>query len=315
MINQLPEVSSPHPPHILKTFYPLLDRYDLSTSHGFRELVADVCAWVNCNPVPWKLTMDPIEIGKRCSNRTLVDVFAAVYEAYADFNNARFWCCKSMESVSYYREIEEAGLHPVYLHMYRDGRDVALSFRKAIVGPKHIYFLAKKWRQEQELSLQITDATPAERMCVVRYEEFILNTDKTVTDICNKLGIKFNDRVHEYQQSEESMNTAKSGQMWQNVVKPVMQENTKKYEKELTEEEIKIFETVAGDMLHRLNYQTHFWPNLPDTKFTLEDIAGFKREDEELAKKVLSKATPDELERRKPQEKLLQSIKSRKVLI
>ncbi|HYC85548.1 MAG TPA: hypothetical protein VEB86_10015, partial [Chryseosolibacter sp.] len=54
MLNQFPEISAPHPPHILKTFFPILPIYgDLEDDANFKTLVIDICEWVNVNPVPW----------------------------------------------------------------------------------------------------------------------------------------------------------------------------------------------------------------------------------------------------------------------
>ena len=43
MLNQLPELAAPHPPHILQRMTPLLSEYgDLSRPKAFAELVDDV---------------------------------------------------------------------------------------------------------------------------------------------------------------------------------------------------------------------------------------------------------------------------------
>lgn len=54
MLNQLPEMFAPHPPHILLTLYPLLPIYgDLMQDANFRKLIDDMCTLVELNPVPW----------------------------------------------------------------------------------------------------------------------------------------------------------------------------------------------------------------------------------------------------------------------
>ncbi len=56
MLNQLPEIAAPHPPHILRTFEPLLPIYgDLDQNGNFESLVNDVCSWVERNPVTWQM--------------------------------------------------------------------------------------------------------------------------------------------------------------------------------------------------------------------------------------------------------------------
>src|SRR5262245_18863378 len=98
MLNQLPQVSAPHPPHILKTFFPLLPLYgDLNARTNFQLLVSDVCDWVNANPVPWAdCFLNATEIASRCQRQDLLSIFETIHEMKARIDGADHWCCKSM---------------------------------------------------------------------------------------------------------------------------------------------------------------------------------------------------------------------------
>lgn len=316
MLNQLTEISAPHPPHILKTFFPLLDRYgDLNKVNNFRVLADDVCQWVNLNPVPWEgITLHAEEIIGKCSNHSLIELFIKIYESKALHDGADFWCCKSMESVHYVKELEKSGIAPYYIYIFRDGRDVALSFMKAIVGPKHIYFLAKKWAEEQKLALKVAEQVGQERFIKVRYEDLIHSPRIVMKDICDKLGVSFSDEIFEYFHSEESINTANSGQMWKNVVRPIIPDNHDKFKHGFKPGDLLLFEQVAGNVLDMLNYKTMFWPDTPIKKFSDNEVEGFKKDAEVQYSKVLQNAQSEELERRKPQENLLEEIMSRRSL-
>jgi len=135
MLNQLPQVSAPHPPHILERFMPLLPLYrDLCLPHNFRNLVADVCELVACNPVAWPhIELDVDYIISCCKENTLVEVTRVLYEEKARSEGANTWMCKSMGNI-HYADVLETSLQPLYIFLYRDGRDVACSFKKAVVG-------------------------------------------------------------------------------------------------------------------------------------------------------------------------------------
>lgn len=313
MLNQLPEIYAPHPPHILKTFYPLLPLYgNLDYKENFIQLISDVCDWVNNNPVSWdgsRLNFTDIE--RACKRNDLISIFQAIYELKASEFQAKFWCCKSMESIYYVNELEKLNDKPFYIYLYRDGRDVALSFKKAIVGPKHMYFLASKWRTEQELCLNFINLLPESRYISIRYEDFIHDPDKIILRICAKLGIPFSDIVFDYFNSEESRNTANSGLMWKNITNPIIRNNFNKFVSELTTDEIILFEYVVGDMLQRLGYRPEFWPAIEDLNITEEKINGFKAIDAELIQKAFLNAASFEIARRKPQEEILKRINLR----
>lgn len=312
MLNQLPEISAPHPPHILKTFIPLLPGYgDLSKPENLERLTQDACTWVNINPVSWEpYVADPVVVAGQRKTDDLLGSFVAISEGKARSEGAEIWCCKSMETVAYVHELEQAGLKPLYIHLFRDGRDVALSFMKAVVGPKHMYALAKKWEIEQRLAVQLSKEMPQDRFFSLKYEDLIDHPEAELKRLCAAIGVPFREEMLSYFQSGESERTARAGRMWENLSKPVMSANKEKFLRELTQEQLEVFEQVAGDMLTELGYRrvTSAAGHKP---FTAEQLDHFSRENKRLMELALLQADPEDLRRRKPQEDLLAEILNR----
>ena len=310
MLNQLEGVSAPHPPHILERFFPLLPAYgDLSIPGNFAKLVIDVCKLIEFNPVPWTgLKLDARAIISRCKRPLLTEIFRVIYEMRAESEHASIWICKSLVNIRFADQLEENGMTPLYIHLYRDGRDVALSFKKAIVGEKHIYHIAKQWKEEQDASLQLAEKIGSSRLLKVRYEDLLHNPVKELKKICSFIGAEYNPVAMDYYHSEESHKTALSGVMWENVEKPVITDNYNKFKKELTPEDILLFEQVAGDTLVKLGYQLTF-PNNNFQVFTPEDIRTFNELNSTLKKEARLKQKPGDIEKRRRQEELIKNIK------
>jgi hypothetical protein len=309
MLNQHSRISSPHPPHILQVMMPFLKMYgDLSVDSNFTSLVDDVCTLVEKNPVNWEVQFDRDDVKARCSNRSLPQIMKAVYEIKAREKNADIWCCKSMASVFYVNEIVAAQITPMWLWLYRDGRDVACSFRKAVVGEKHIYFLAQQWKKEQTLSLAKSNAAGNSGIAL-RYEEFTPDPETALRMICSKLNIDFEGEMLNYADSKESKITAASGEMWSNLTRPVMKNNTRKFESELSYDDILIFESVAGDLLKELNYDCVTDVSERRT-FSQEEIAEFAQINAQLKKEAQAKA-PEDMSKRAAQDAFIQSLKKR----
>jgi hypothetical protein len=312
MLNQLPEIEAPHPPHILQVFFPLLAANgNLEEGNNFKMLVEDVIRYVEVNPVPWiKMNFNRDEILQRCQRKSLVELFKVINQVKAELKGADYWCCKSMGNVYFIPAIEQAGLKPYYIYLLRDGRDVAASFKKTIVGEKHIYFIARNWTMEQELAISMTEKYAKERTEMLRYEEFIANPKKALLPVLNMLGLQWSDTILEYYLSEEAKHTAASGEMWRNVVKPVDPTNMKHYSEKLSKEEILIFEKVAGSMLQQLGYKLeNKHADLVDD-FTDKQIALFRLENEK-AKKEARLKYPKDAALRVPQETIVSEIKQR----
>jgi hypothetical protein len=312
MLNQTNEIFAPHPPHILKQFYPILMHYgNLADTDNYKKLIEDVCRFVELNPVPWmECHFDRDEILKKSTNNSIEEVFRLIYETNAKRHGVRYWCCKSMVNVNYYKSLENSGIKPFYIHLYRDGRDVALSFKKAIVGEKHAYFLAKKWNAEQKLSNQIYQELGSKRVIQLSYEDLISEPEESMKRVCEFLNIEFNENVLDYYKSEESNVTAKSGRMWKNLVKPILKNNFNKYKKELSIEDVDIFERVAGDTLSNLGFKMKNNKNHIND-FSEEEILNFENKNNKLKNQSYLDAAQSDKQKRLAQEEFINEIKTR----
>jgi hypothetical protein len=311
MLHQSSRICAPHPPHILRTFFPILEMYgDLSDDGNFHQLIADLVELIRLNPVNWNIAFNVGEILDHCENPSLPQLLKAVYEIKTEKKHAQIWCCKSMANVKYFHELESSGVHPFYIYLYRDGRDVALSFKKAVVGEKHIYSLAKQWRQDQIQAMNLCNEIGDERVLRIGYERFIEDPSSVLTEICNRLNIPFEPSMLGYFTSEESKNTAEAGVMWNNLTKPVLSQNRNKFVTELTPDEILIFESVVGDVLERLDYRLINSKENHRKEFSTAETDGFTVENKRMKEAFIKTATLD-MEKRQAQEEFIDSLKKR----
>lgn len=316
MVNQAPTIAAPHPPHILERFTPLLPAYgDLQVESNFQRLVDDVVRLVEVNPVSWGVTFDRGAIRRRCRDNSLVAVFGAVMDHMAESHGKPDWMCKSLANVHFLPEIERYfGEDARYLYLYRDGRDVCLSFLKAVVGEKTAYHVASQWHTEQQLALECGRRVASSQYLALSYEELTTNPESTLKLLCRWLGIEFSPAMLEFHESEEASKTAASGKLWENVKKPVMATNSKKWLKGMTTEQIVDFESVAGRSLTDLGYALEFVDKQqPARQYDAATKAALDAENRQRKAAVKEELPPEDLAARKPQDDLLSSIRARLV--
>lgn len=313
MLNQIPTIVAPHPPHILQRLMPLLPNYgDLSETHQFHQLVDDVCRLVELNPVPWEgVTLDREDIMARCQQNTLVAVFNAIYDVLAETRGKETWCCKSLANVHYVPDIHAYRPHSKYLYLYRDGRDVAVSFKKAVVGQKHFYHIAQDWAKAQRAALKMRNQFDDNQFFSISYEALTANPEESLQRLCAFLNVDYHPSMLDFHSSNEAKSTASSSSLWGNVTKPVMKQNTQKFLTQASTEEVKIFELVAGDVLDALGYErTQTVPNaIPG--FTAEEIAQFDADNQQRKSQVKETMDKGDRERRDRQASLLAEIQTR----
>lgn len=318
MVNQAPTIAAPHPPHILERFTPLLPAYgNLQEEANFVRLIDDVVRLVEVNPVSWGVTFDRNDIRRRCRDNSLVAVFGSVMDRMAESHGKPDWMCKSLANVHFLPEVERYfGEEARYLYLYRDGRDVCLSFLKAVVGEKTAYHVARQWDIEQQLALDCGRRVPSSQFLALSYEELTSNPESTLQLLCRWLGIEFSPAMLDFHASEEANKTAASGKLWENVKKPVMATNTKKWLAGMTRDQIIDFESVAGRSLTQLGYQLEFVEReVPARNYDAAARATLDADNRNRKAAVKEELPPEDLAARKPQEDLLSSIRSRLVSI
>jgi hypothetical protein len=313
MLNQLPGIAAPHPPHILQRMTPLLTAYgDLDQDANFEQLVDDVCRLVELNPVPWDgVNLDREKIARASRARSLMGLFETVYDEAAAAQGAQTWCCKSLANIHFLPAIESHFANARYIYLYRDGRDVALSFRKAVVGEKHFYHIARDWAQTQRLALTMESNIGVDRFFRVKYEDMVEEPEAMMMRLCEFLGMEYHEDMLNFHQSTEARRAAESSDLWGNVTRPIMRGNTGKYLTEATEADLRIFESVAGSVLDQLGYPRSVVSQGSEEHYRADQIKLFDSENERLKRELIASTAGDDIERRDRQSGFLSSIVAR----
>lgn len=147
-----------------------------------------------------------------------------------------------------------AGLFPdaKFIHIIRDGRDVASSVLPLSFGPNTIYMAARRWRQSVQRGLTFAKEFP-EKIHTMRYEDLIGDPEKHLHDICAFLGEEFFPGMLEFHKDgrqrlpQAATHTA--------IGKPVNKQRSGRWKKDLSPRQVRIFEAVAGPLLSELGYE------------------------------------------------------------
>ena len=183
------------------------------------------------------------------------------------------------------------------------------AFKKAPIGDKHIYFLAKKWYSDQVICDNIKKNTPIENFFSVKYEDLLEDPAMVLNNLCIKYDIKYNKDFLNFYLSNESKKASDSGRLWENLSKPLIRNNKEKFKKELSEKELLIFESINNNILTKLGYDLENNISKLDISFTPDQLNNFKDLNEELKSLIMSNNNLAEIElREKQRNELLKSI-------
>ena len=309
ILNESKEIAAPHPPHILQRLMPVVEGKDLSNEKVFRELIDHVCLLVEANPVQWDgVNFDREDIYKRCRENSLIAIFGAVMDVYAEMQNANTWLCKSLQNIRWAEQLDEYFNNNKYIYLYRDPRDVTLSFMKAVVGEKHPYYIAKQWTELQKLCMDHGSKLSDARFFAVCYEELIGEPEQMVRNLCEFLEVEYCESMLIFHESKEATRAASSSRLWENVTRPIMRSNSNKFLNEMSDLQIEIIESIAGNTMDKLGYERFRINRGYELNFKPSEIDGFKIENERNKRAVVKNTDPEDIRRRKNQDIVIQKI-------
>lgn len=255
MLNAHPQISAPHPPHILSNFFPIIHHYGpLNIPANFTTLATDVCDFVKHNRVPWTSGVpDAQTLVSLCKHPDLFHLFYSLHYYKGSSEGKNIFVNKSMSDYSFAKQFEQMAIKPRYIHLVRDGKATAHSFMKSPIGDKHPYVIGKKWAYDQEACLKLESEIPPQRFIRVRYEALITDPQKTLRAICDHFEMEYNEDMIRYNETQEAKITSAAGPLWEHLInKPMIEKaNSSGF---LSNEQCCLFEAAAGETQKKLGY-------------------------------------------------------------
>lgn len=280
ILNELKEVTIPHPPHLMRDLSKIQSRYgDLNVVANFRRLAAAAVHLVELHFAPWPFRLDVEQIVSDCRSRDLYSIYAAIYDQHLEHTGKERWGCKSTFMIHHVPEILAHHEAPQFIHLVRDVRDVAVSARRSVFCHYHPYFVAKLWTEEQTLAMQWQQKLPPANWFTLRYEDLIQDPEAKVKEVCKFLNVAYSAKLLKFFEKPAAQELSQLSRSWENVGRPVLKDNAQKYRTLLTGAEVELIETVAQVPMQNYGYAVdsepaslQWHPNkLQQARFRLEE--------------------------------------------
>ncbi len=265
MLDQSGALSCPHPPHFLQRLMPFEAAYNqLPPSRRLVWMATDMLELAKANPIPWQdFEPSPIEIASAAAKNSLAGVYLALMNNLARNRNAEGWVCKSVQNIRWIDEILNAAPQASFIYLTRDPRDVTASFKKAVVGNKHPYFIAKQWHELNALCLNAAKRLP-EKFHFLKYEDLVADPLGSLKSVCAFIGIRFSPAMLQFHKSTEAQVASRKSQLWKNLNKSIFSRPNRAYRQSLPEEEIKLVERVSQKGIHNSQKKLDKEQNIAD---------------------------------------------------
>ena len=251
MLDRHPAIAIPYESHLYNRLYPIVRRAGgLGNPRTRARLVAEILRtdyikeWVP--PPSLSATLAAI------TRDDFHGIVEGLMRAWTSGQGKSRWGEKTPQHTLHWRTILEGFPDLQVIHVIRDGRDVALSYRAAHFGPKHVYPLARRWIQYLSAA-EAARAVLGERAFLsVRYESLVEKPEVELKRICAFLGEEFTPGMLRYYSGGAAYPTDRRNV--DNLRRPVLADNTNKWRTQMSARELRIFEAIAGASLERYGY-------------------------------------------------------------
>lgn len=180
-------------------------------------------------------------------------VFEALLSAWAEDVGKPRWGEKTPQHAWHWKEILAAFPDLQVVWVVRDGRDVALSYGRAVFGPKHPWHLARRWVAYETAGREMEAVLGPDRFLRVRYEDLLDRPEEVVRTTCGYLGESFYPSMLDSWRHDGPYRTDRRNA--ENLRRGILSGNRGKWRNEMSPRDLRIFEAVASDCLVANGYE------------------------------------------------------------
>jgi len=264
MLNNHPNLCVPHETGFVIPFYLKLDHYaPLENKNNLSRLIDDIAQHPHVVNGELIKDKDALLSKKPGDYATLI---AEIMRSYADACGKKRWGDKTPSYTEHIDILYRLFPNAKFIHLLRDGRDVALSLQNLSWGSKCVPRLARDWAAKTVICHKVGNVLPKGSFFELKYENLVLEPQAKLKEICEFLGEDYSDEILAYSDKGKE-NMPKASMKWhENSIRAPNPKKLYGWKKKMPEADRIIFEEVAGETLKYFDYELESKPSTLTSK-------------------------------------------------
>jgi hypothetical protein len=144
-----------------------------------------------------------------------------------------------------------------FLHIIRDGRDVALSHQTMPYGAGNIAECARAWVSRTTTNEKMGRILGPSRYMTIRFEDLVLDTRATLQRVCGFIGVPFDERMLRYGEMVAEKIPENRRWLWPAISRPPQQSKIGQWRLRMTHSQRIVFEGIANRTLKHWGYEAY----------------------------------------------------------
>ena len=201
--------------------------------------------------------LDPVVLADSLTERKPAMIVDALFSEYARQFGAERWGDKSPIYTMHVDLLARAFPTAQFIHVIRDGRDVALSMQESYRGTRFfyidVYYAARSWKTRVLGASSAGARLGPSRYFQLRYEDLTSNPQTVIRSMCRYLGESYDPSMTH--PNREAVRHHDSRGIHAATRKPLTSSRSGRWRTEMPLEDQRLIQAVAGDVLAALGYE------------------------------------------------------------
>jgi hypothetical protein len=234
-------------------FYARLEEFGgLATPQDMQRLVDEVAGHERIRL--WRTPLDIGRILEAVRPGDFGSVVAAFHQEYARQHGKPRWGNIDIATLDNMHLANRWFPDARFVHIVRDGRDVALSNQTMPYGAGNIDECAEAWARRIGMNLRMGDILGPQRYLAFRYEALIAEPEATLGRICAFLGLPFSAEMLAYGDTVDGRVPKEKQWLWPELKLPPQTSKINRWEREMTLNQRIVFEWRTRELMRELGY-------------------------------------------------------------
>lgn len=227
---------------------------NLRTVPDIERLIDDVMAHERVKL--WRAPLNRERILARSRPSQYESIIESFHQEFARLRNKSYWANIDIATLDDMHIAHTLFNDAKFVHIVRDGRDVALSHQAVPFGAGNIAECAEAWLTRVRQNLRMGALLGPSQYLAIKYEDLVAAPERTLGYLCDFLGIEYSENMLSYYQSIDNNIPKYKQWMWPKLKKPPQKNNIYKWKKDMTLNRRIVFENIAAPLLKELGYET-----------------------------------------------------------
>ncbi|MCF6222628.1 MAG: sulfotransferase [Flavobacteriaceae bacterium] len=264
MLNSHPNVVVPPESGFLQWWYSKYKNWSIRDSQNIEFVKIFIKDILSSKKIEdWKLDSKMVEENIfKFQPSNYGELSSLIYYSYKNNSDIKLIGDKNNYYIHYLSTLDSIYPTSKYIHLIRDGRDVACSYKKIKTLDTNSLYKPNLNTGIQKIALEwktningIDTFLENKKAVKIRYEDLLLNPEEELKKVCNFLEISFHKQMLDFFKSEFNDEPLSTRDWKMKTFEPLDKSNFGKYKNILSDKEIVLFNKVNQNLLSMYGYE------------------------------------------------------------